>query len=354
MNNSSSRNVGKDPRLDCFDHFPNMLMDAPATELWQHLRGPSLFHIPGRRREPLFVSVLLHGNENTGWHAIQTVLRQHRAAILPRPLLLFVGNIEAAKASVRTLPHQDDYNRMWPGTPHPDSPIARLLRNVVEIVRQERPFASIDIHNNTGHNPHYACVNSFADGHLHLARLFSRTVVYFEQPVGVQSAALAQICPAVTVECGRASEATNVAHAAELVSSALAIQRIPEHPVLDGDLDLMRTFAIIKVPLDASFSYDGTDADFRLRADLDHLNFSELTPGTVFGALGGAGKRRLEVLPVAPGVAEAPYFEYAGGHIRLSQRAIPAMLTLDPNAVRLDCLGYLMHRIRRDGGRIME
>jgi hypothetical protein len=33
--------------------------------------------------------------------------------------------------------------------------------------------------------------------------LFSRTVVYFQQPFGVQSAALATICPAVAVECGR-------------------------------------------------------------------------------------------------------------------------------------------------------
>jgi hypothetical protein len=79
-----------------------------------------------------------------------------------------------------------------------------MLRHVVEIVRHETPFASIDIHNNTGNNPHYACVNSFDEAHLHLARLFGRTVVYFEQPVGVQSAALAKICPAVTVECGRA------------------------------------------------------------------------------------------------------------------------------------------------------
>ena len=28
------------------------------------------------------------------------------------------------------------------------------------------------------------------------------------------------------------------------------------------------------------------------------------------------------------------------------------MMTLDPAAVRLDCLGYLMHRIGRDGRRI--
>jgi hypothetical protein len=36
-----------------------------------------------------------------------------------------------------------------------------------------------------------------------LARLFSRPVVYFERPVGVQSAALAKICPAVTRPCCR-------------------------------------------------------------------------------------------------------------------------------------------------------
>lgn len=56
------------------------------------------------------------------------------------------------------------------------------------------------------HPPHYACVNSLEERHLHLARLFSQTVLYFEQPVRVQSAALAKLCPAVTVECGRAGE----------------------------------------------------------------------------------------------------------------------------------------------------
>jgi hypothetical protein len=171
-----------------------------------------------------------------------------------------------------------------------------LLADVVQIVRYETPFASIDIHNNTGHNPYYACVNSLEEAHLHLARLFSRTVVYFEQPLGVQSAAVAPICPAVTVECGRAGEAVSVAHAAEFIGSALAMQRFPSHRLPDGDLDLMKTFAIIKVPGDASVSYDGSDADFRLRADLDQLNFSELDPGVAFGTLGGSAKRRFDIV----------------------------------------------------------
>ncbi len=339
------------PALTQFDRFPDALLDARAADLWRHLPGPSLFQIAGRDARPLFVSVLLHGNEDTGWRALQQILRDHRGTPLPRPLLLFVGNIEAARANVRTLPHQEDYNRTWPGAPGAGTPVVRLMREVVEIVRGERPFASIDIHNNTGNNPHYACVSRLDEQHLHLARLFGRTVVYFTRPLGVQSAALAAICPAVTVECGRAGPASGVSHAAELVNAALALQQFPDHPVAAGDIDLMRTFAIIKVPADASFSYDGADCDFRFRADLDQLNFSELAPGTLFGSVGGGGMRRLDVVPGQESESVEPYFDYAGGKIQLVQRAIPAMLTLDPQAVRLDSLGYLMHRIGRDGHR---
>src|SRR6516165_10787379 len=89
--------------LDCFNHFPEALLDVPASNLWRHLRGPSLFSLPGRDLEPVFVSVLLHGNEDSGWQAIQAVLRDKRTAVLHRPLLLFVANVEAAKANVRTL-----------------------------------------------------------------------------------------------------------------------------------------------------------------------------------------------------------------------------------------------------------
>ena len=102
------------PRLNCLSGFPDSLLDVPASELWRHLPGPSLFDIPGRHSEPLFASVLLHGNEDSGWRAVQMVLRKFRGALLPRSLLLLVGNIEAAKAQVRTLPGQEDYNRLSP------------------------------------------------------------------------------------------------------------------------------------------------------------------------------------------------------------------------------------------------
>src|SRR6516164_7278196 len=58
MDGSVSRVVDESLRLECFDHFPDALMDVPAADLWRHLRGPSLFHLSGPQAEPLFVSVL--------------------------------------------------------------------------------------------------------------------------------------------------------------------------------------------------------------------------------------------------------------------------------------------------------
>ena len=344
---TAAENCVDKPQLQCFDEFPDTLLDVAATDLWHHLPGPTLFRIPGRQSAPLFLSVLQHGNEDTGWRAAQAVLRRHRTVPLPRTLLLFVGNVKAARANVRTLPDQDDFNRCWPGTPHPDRPTARMLRELTDIVRAAAPFASIDVHNNTGHNPHYACVSSIADAHLQLARLFGRTVIHYQRPLGVQSAELAPLCPAVAVECGRAGEPGSVPHAVEFIEAALALQHFPTHPIAERDLDLMETHAIVRVPPAASLSYDGSDADFRLRADLDLLNFSELEAGTRFGQLGGSGTQRFEIVPGDTGSTPPPYFDYTHGEIRLAQRAIPAMLTLDARAVRLDCLGYLMRRIKR-------
>jgi len=336
--------------LRVLDHIPEGFTEAPARALAEILPGPVLFDLPCRRHEPLFASVLLHGNEDTGLLAVQEVLRRYRGQELPRRLLLFVGNVEAAAAGVRTLPTQLDYNRAWPGTLHPDTPEAGLMLKVVDYVARQKPFASIDIHNNTGVNPHYACLNRLEPDYLHLARLFSRTVVFFETPVGVQSSAMAEICPAVTVECGKAGDHTATAHAVEFVEACLALSDFPGHAPVVADFDLLRTFAVVKVPHDNTLSFDGSEADFRFLEDIDHRNFFELEPGSEFGTLGGAQAARLLVEAEAD-APTADYFQYGDGKIRLTTRTVPAMLTRDIRAVRLDCLCYLMHRIDFEGKR---
>jgi succinylglutamate desuccinylase len=335
-----------------FESVPPAFLDCPPHRLVELLPGPTLFDIKGRDPRPLFVSTLLHGNEETSLLAVQRVLKRHAGRELNRSLLLFVGNIRAAAAHMRTLPGERDYNRVWPGTLFPDDPLAHMARFVFDYASRRPLFASIDIHNNTGFNPHYACAPKLDPKSLSLARLFSRTVVHFERPLGVQASAFGRLCPAITVECGKVGEGSATEHAAELIESCLSIAELPDHAPHAHDLDLLRTYAIVRVPAQSSLSFDGAPADFMFRTDIDHLNFSELDPGVSFGAFRSGGPR-LDIVP-GDGVESSvdEYFRYADGEMRLTRSAIPAMLTTSIDAVRQDCLCYLMHRIGADGARL--
>ena len=332
--------------------LPAGFLDCPAARLAEILPGPTLFDLPGRDPHPLFVATLLHGNEDSGLTAMQDILRRRLSAGLNRSLLLFIGNVAAAASGLRSLPGEMDHNRIWPGTAATDDPLAEMARAVHAYVRARRPFVAVDIHNNTGFNPHYACVTRLEPHFISLARLFSRIVVHFQRPLGTAAAAFASLCPSITVECGKAGAGSATRHAIELVEACLAISHLPDHLPALHDVDLLRTCAIVKTPPGASLSFDGEPADFMFRADIDQLNFSELPRGVSFGRIGDPCAR-LEILPgEGDGLHPGSYFDYADGDIRLARSAIPAMLTRDPRAVRLDCLCYLMHRIDMTGARI--
>ena len=96
--------------------LPEGFLDTSARALHRVLPGPTLIHLPGRRTPELFVSVLLHGNEDVGLVAIQQVLKAHAGRELPRALSILIGNVTAAQEGVRRLDGQPDYNRVWPGT----------------------------------------------------------------------------------------------------------------------------------------------------------------------------------------------------------------------------------------------
>ncbi len=98
------------------DHMPPGLLERPASALHHALDGPTLIHLEGKNPQPLFVSVLQHGNEVTGWEAIRRLLKSHyEFDQLPRSLSVLIGNTRAAKHRLRRLDDQLDYNRCWPG-----------------------------------------------------------------------------------------------------------------------------------------------------------------------------------------------------------------------------------------------
>ena len=326
---------------------PAGLLDQDSRGLAALLGGPTLIHLPGRRQPALFVSVLLHGNETSGWDALRALLRQRLARWgelrLPRALSLFIGNVAAAAQGLRHLPHQPDYNRVWPGSDLAPTPEHDLMRRVLDRLGERGLFASIDLHNTTGTNPHYGCVTQLDARSLHLAALFSRTLVYIRHTQGVSATALGALCPAVTLECGKVGEQHGVSHAQEYIDACLHLSDLPRHPVAPQDIDLYHTVAQVQIRAGHPFTHAPGQADLVLAPDLEGFNFCELAPGTSFGRVMTPGRAFPLLVRDAAGLdVTARYFHIEDGELRLTRAAMPTMLTRDETIIRQDCLCYLM------------
>jgi len=338
--------------LQEFDALPPGLLELETHQLADRLGGPTLIHLPGERQPALFLSVLLHGNETVGWEALRALLKQrlHRfgALRLPRALSIFIGNVAAAAAGVRHLPDQPDYNRVWPGSELPPSPLHDLMRQVTDILRARGLFASLDLHNNTGINPHYAGINRLDNQTLHLASLFSRISMYFRRPKGLQAMAMGEFCPAVTLECGKVGDRHGLDHARDYIDACLHLSALSQHTVPPHDIDLFHTVARVEVPPDQDFAFPPARAGLLFSPDLERLNFRELPRGTAFGqvfpASQAAPRAWLDVRDEQGSDVYARFFEVVDGELRLRTSVMPSMLTRDEMVIRQDCLGYLMER----------
>ncbi|MGB8692106.1 MAG: M14 family metallopeptidase [Steroidobacteraceae bacterium] len=324
------------------ERFPEEFLTVKARDLYAILPGPTLVHLPGRREPALFVSILLHGNEDVGLLAVQNILKRYAGRTLPRALSVFVGNVAAARSGLRRREGEPDNNRVWPGTATPDCDETRMMRSVVTRMRERGVFASVDLHNNTGLNPHCACVTVSDAASLQLARLFSRTAVYFRAPAGVQAAAFAALAPAITCECGQIGDLAGTEQATSLLDACLHLDALPRHAVASGDLHLFHTVAIVKPRADASLSFDGNAADLMFVPDLDHFNFRELPAGAALARCSSADA--LRATAEGRDVTEQ-YFGLSEGMLTLKLACIPAMLTRDQRAIQQDCLCYLMERM---------
>lgn len=331
--------------LEHYDHVPDALLHATSIELKKILGGPALFFIAGKRNPPLFVTVLQHGNEPTGFEAIQQILLKYQGRELPRSLWLFIANVDASANGLRTLDDQHDYNRSWPGTLAPEANESKLMRQVVETVTAAPLFASVDLHNNSGSNPHYGCVNHLAPEYLQLATLFSRTVVFFQQPVGVQSLAMAPHCPAVTLECGQAGENAALVRTIEFLDACLHLHHIPKHPVAAHDVSIVRTIAVAKMRPGLSFGFDDLSLDVCFRSDLDKLNFGRLDKGEILAQVQKETDLPIIVVDDAGNDIASQLFEISEGQLITKSPVMPSMATMDVNIIRQDCLFYVMEQM---------
>ncbi|MCG8345662.1 MAG: M14 family metallopeptidase [Chlorobiales bacterium] len=331
------------PRLRLFDAIPEYLPDIPVDNLDSILPGPSLIHIKGKVAPPLFISVLLHGNETTSFLAMQHLIRELNLASRPAPreIVLFIGNIPAAAKGVRMLEKEPDYNRIWDGGSLPEH---RLAQEVLQHVSRLKPFAAVDIHNNSGKNPHYACINRTDESFLNLARRFSKTIVYFTEPHEVISMALSSQCPSVTLECGLTGEAGGLSHVCNYLVQCLTLP-VEElfSPPTNKHNDIYHTIAKITVPDGSHLGFGRCEenTDICFREDMEELNFTEVPSGTTLGVSGKNGLC-LKVTDNSDKEITKDYFRLDSNEIVTRKPLIPSMFTKNETIIHQDCFGYIM------------
>jgi succinylglutamate desuccinylase len=328
--------------LDIIDAIPAKILTLAPRDIRQVFSEPTLIRLAGQRGAPLVVTCLLHGNETSALQVLQRLKRWIDTHGLPRPMLIFVGNVHAAEAGLRQLAGQSDFNRIWSGG---DTPEHELAERVMAEIRSVKPFAAIDIHNNTGSNPIYGCINRLEPEFVHLASLFSPTIVYFESPDTVISIALSKICPSLTIEAGKPGEAHGIERAFDLVVDALHLQKFRDHGT-ERDVAVHQTVGRMVIEQGTRFSFSSTsDATLALPPSMERWNFCPKPKGTIWAWINGTQISPLRVLGLGDADITDQYFHLDQGVLKLKRPITPSMITPDTQIIRSDCLGYLMEPV---------
>lgn len=340
-------------RFEGYDEL-KPLLDGPEENLLVELRKPALIRVAGTDPKPRarMVTGLLHGNEDSGFRALVSVLRD--GARYPFDLYLFFGNVRAAFESGwfahRFLEGQEDFNRVW-GLEPQTTRMRRCAAQVLEELTAVDLEAVIDIHNNTGDNPYYAIVPDPTPEAVHLASTLSDTILRWPLRAHTLMEALSPLCPAVSVECGLPGVAANHAFATDVVRRFLAMPALDS--LSEAQATPRRLFEMrhrIEVRPEVPFAFGGQltdDVEFVLHPGLDGHNFGMLLAGTELGRVHGDASMPLICTDMRGRETTEQFFTVdARGSLRVTQDVTPVMFVTTVEQTRRDCLFYIARRRR--------
>ncbi len=333
-------NYESNSTLQFLNKLPDGFLELQVENILSLFPVPTLIHLQGVKPQPLFVSILLHGNEFSGLKAVQALIQSYHGH-LPRSLYLFIGNVSAAANGLRVIPGQIDYNRCWPGTEMSPNSETRMMQSIVDCVSADDLFAAVDVHNNSGMNPHYACMTDVTQDNQHLAAMFNHIGLVFRRPKGVSTMSFNGICPAVTLECGKPGDETGIKHATELLDALLHLDHFPEKAVAKHDLQLVRSYVTVNVRESVSIGFNMSDqSDLVFNKDFERWNFTEICPDYVFAHT--RVNQPLLVTDQRGCDITQQIIRVEDGKVFLNRTLMPGMITTDEVIIRQDCLCYLM------------
>lgn len=332
-------------RIDGHEAVTEMVQGSD-TDVLTRLHGkPALLFLDGQVEGPhRMISVLLHGNEDSGFRGLLAWLRTQPQP--HNPLWMFIGNTRAASQegwfADRYLPDQEDFNRVW-GIHPVSTRMRRCAADVLEIVTAQPLEAAIDIHNNTGDNPLYAIVPQATDESFALAGAVADTGLLWGTQEHTLMQALEPHCPAIAVECGRAGVPEHA------VLARHVIERFVAMPHLELGKRPPRVFAVgyrVEVRPEVAFDFAESlddELDFAIKPGLDRANFGMLLAGTPIGQILPGSDLPVVVTDLHGEDATERFFTVdEEGWVLTREDVTPAMMTRTRLQTRRDCLFYVV------------
>ncbi|MCY4512313.1 MAG: succinylglutamate desuccinylase/aspartoacylase family protein [Bdellovibrionales bacterium] len=328
--------------LQILKHIPEGFLNIKPRDIIKLISSPTIFHLKGKEEPPLFISLLLHGNEFSGLIILQEILKKYEKD-LPRNLIIFIGNPKACAQGVRHLEDQPDFNRIWNKEHSSEYP---LTGSVLEYVKKNKIYAAVDIHNNTGENPLYACISKKDLDFIKLAQSFSENIVYFTRPHSVLSQALSLIAPSLVIECGLPGYSQGITTGVQFIEKLLNSQESWKKEEIQIPY-VYSTYATLLIDSDSEISFESQlvlkKGQLCLSDQIDQLNLKEVPVGTILGKVNNFNPFKL--IDNKGQDVFNQFFSIINNNWIVKASFIPSMFTKDTRIAKSDCLGYVMQKI---------
>lgn len=311
-------------RFDVRDSFDEHLLNVEARELHRFLTGSTVFDLRQRGTIPFFVSTLLHGNETSGWDAVRRFISDYPEA----SFVLLVGNVHAAAQNMRHLPHEVDFNRIWRQQP--------WHSNLKDLLEKYQPWCGIDIHNNSGPNPHYSVVTDVRTSTLALATLFSNKVIFTDHTLDILAHGLSSHCPALTIETGTVEDPASEQRAYDFLERLNTVRCVPN--TLQCEPETYATIGIVKV----EHENGGIDNFPVFEQSLKQKSFKNLPAGSPFINSLPTGWRVNVLDPAHNRDLTNDFLEFRDDRAILKRDVVMSMFTHTPLLAIQDCVCYFL------------
>ncbi len=315
-----------------------------AEEWLKALPGPVVIELEGTDKTAPWkaISVLVHGNEPSGFFAVYRYLKERH---IPRSsVALIISSVRAARHaplfSHRMLTGEYDLNRRF-GMSQPQDVVSSLAAEIEQYLRS-KPFEYVvDLHNTSGNGPAFSVATHKSTQVQKLASYFCESQVVTQLIVGSLMEQNFN-CPVVTIECGgsKQTEAHKLAY-----SGLINLLQSDNWQERQASVSLFEHPTRLCVKRGCSLEYANQldpDCELTLIENIEQLNYSGLLKDQVVGWLNTPISQTLTAISEDGKEHVNDYFYQQGTELRAKQNLKVFMATPRKDIALADCLFYVL------------